>query len=69
MKRDVMTTTDAGLQRLQFRCLEDGHLLEEARKPTGPLAVRQSTWCVLHDSPAVTAGAVDPCESGVKQAT
>ena len=40
-----------------FRCLDDGHLLEEVRKATGPLAVRQSTWCVAHDCPAVSLGA------------
>lgn len=36
-----------------FRCLEDGHLIEELRKPSVPLAARQSTWCAVHDCPAV----------------
>ena len=48
-----MTTAHAGSEAVFFRCLDDGHLIEEVRKPSGPLAARQSTWCVAHDCPAV----------------
>ena len=48
-----MTTTHAGAEVVVFRCLDDDHLIAEQRKPSGPLAARQSTWCATHDCPAV----------------
>ena len=55
-----MTTTSAGAELVFFRCLGDGHLLEELRKPSVPLAARQSTWCAAHDCPAVGVGNAAP---------
>lgn len=56
----AMTTIHPGTQLVAFRCLDDGHVLEEARKPSGPLAARQSTWCPIHDCPAVGLGSTPP---------
>jgi hypothetical protein len=42
--------------RVEFRCLEDGHTFTERRDPRVPLVLRQSAWCTTHDAPAVGSG-------------
>lgn len=49
----MVTTAQHGTAVHRFRCLDDGHVIDEPRKLAGPLVTRQSTWCVVHDCPAV----------------